>query len=84
MYVDVDLPLSGLLPLLASEKASSFKPSLLVSDEKVGGPGQVENQMLGGPYMSLGRLIHSPCQLIHGVEDVIPGNLCEVHGGTYD
>ena len=84
MYDDVDLPLSGLLPQLVSEKAASFNPSLLVNDEEVGGRGQVTKQMLGGPHMSLGRLGHSPCQLIHGVEDVIPGNLCELHGGSYD
>ena len=57
---------------------------MLGGDEEVSGPGQLAKQMLGGPHMSLGRLGHSPFQLIHGVEDVIPGNLCEVYGGTYD
>ena len=32
---------------------------LLAGDEEVGGSGQVAMQMLGGPYMSLGRLGHS-------------------------
>ena len=34
--------------------------------------------------MSVGGLGHSPSKLINGGEDVISGNLCEVHGGTYD
>ena len=83
MYDDVDLPLSGLLPQLVSEKAASFNPSLLVNDEEVGGPDQEAKQMVGGPHMSLGRLEHSPSRLIHGVEDIIPGSLRELHGGTY-
>ena len=39
-------------------------------------------QTLGRPYMSFRGLEHGPHELVDSVQDVVAGDLCEVHHGS--